>query len=372
MRFFGVLNLLIGVCLVWGQTNVLAPVEIQDPYFLKKVLLLLPDTSSDMSAHWALVPALDTSGQTVVLCNGTEVFRLTQEQSEDLLSEHPDFFSQYQPPKEKTWKPPLVGQKTSWEGLKKASWDDLSGPWYGYQEGLDLHWGVYMPRGERWWIRNYFGADFSRIWTAWRFEVGVDYYQDYMNLQQYIRLYEGNDQFSNWSWHGKVVWKWLSWKVEQAGWVLPEYFWMEKDVEDLYVQWARQEEDTVSSRVIKQFRDGFESSHSMNLAHTLGLRLWYFRYALLVDSDAYLAPVHRFAWEEFPTGFGKAGITLVGCKKVWVPGVWLEFGPLFSFSTGLDSLWKTVHVIPLRVSFQYHNTSHFAFRLQSTIHWGSL
>jgi len=128
---------------------------------------------------------------------------------------------------------------------------------------------------------------------------------------------------------------------------------------------------SAAGTVINQFANGFDKGHGSNLSYALRLRLWYLRYSQIMDSDVYTKSVHRFAIEDFPTGFGTAGVSVVYCNGVTAPGFWLELGPLIDKSVPVQFMWNQAQWYPLRFSLEYLNTTHFRLEMSTRIWFGN-
>jgi hypothetical protein len=365
----GLLIVLVG--LGFCQALPFRPVVIQDTTVLRWVLQPEAQSGELPAGSWSMVPSGDSSNQLIILKNGTEYKRLSENLSIQFMAANSSLFKDQLTPHEVTWRAALESQEPVWNWVFTEPFDKIDGEWFQQVEGLEMERGILSSRGGRWWIRDYWRFEASKIVGKFRAEASLQMFNDYMNIQKELRTFYGSSNFSDYSWGASISWLGATYSFQQAPWVLPEYFWLEKYPDSLFLAATQEEQDSTGGQVISMFKNGISNSHTGNMVHSLDFRLWYFRYKALMDADMYTATVHRFGFEDVPSAFGSWGAFAVNSGDIWVPGFWVEMGPAFTLKVPFLSTWNQGSWFPVRFEMMYENTTHFRIAFNTRIRLGA-
>jgi len=359
MRLSEILVLCLLLIGVGFAQNAPRPVVIEDTALIR--YLLQPELGSDSipAGQWSIVPSSDTSMQLIVIHNGTELKRLSRDVTAQLLIQDPTLFADQVTPREDTWRPALQDPKPNWDWLSTEKLDKIDGPLFQQKEGIEAGYGIQGSRAEYWWIRDYYWLSVAKNFGSFRGAGSLTAYSDYMNLQRDIRTLYGKNSFSNYSWSLSVSWLAFTYKMQNVPWVLPEFFWLEPNPDSLFTLAAAHHSDQAGGKVLSIFQNGVGSDNTNNMAHTLELRLWYFRSSMTIDGDMYTGPLFRVGFEDFPTSGGTFGVFAVGCAGIWAPGFWMQSGSLIDFTLPYLNTWNKFSWIPIRFELVYKNSTHF-------------
>lgn len=366
-----VFSWLFATALVFG--SVPKAKAIEDTTLLRWLLRDEAPTGILPLGDWSMAPVSDSNLRLILFKNGTEYKRLPASQTEQMLRDYPDYFSDTTSPRAENIRPSLQRSRPDWSWIRSESFDRLDGIWFQQDEGVDIGRQIYGSRGQRWWIQDQYYARVAKIFGSTRFSVGLISSTDYMNIQREIRKYYGSSEFSDYSWQFALTWKAFTYQLQSWTYVLPEYYWFEESVDTLWAASRADESKKSKGEVVSQFYNASDSSldagFSSNFTHRFEARLWHMRYSILFDDDLYTSAVHRIGIEDLENPLGTWGAFVVGCNGVWVPGMWLEVGPAFSLKMPLSS-WDHLSWFPFRFEMMYENTSHFRIYFGSRIHWG--
>ncbi|HSQ43187.1 MAG TPA: hypothetical protein VLM37_12985 [Fibrobacteraceae bacterium] len=344
------------------------PVVVQDTALLRWFLQPeLPDSLPLPDGPWTMVPASDSS--LVLLRSSVEYKRFPVQVTRQLVASEPHLFEAQLTSRDETWRPALSVMQPDWSWTDEPM-DRIDGIWFNRDEGLEIRRGLISGRADRWWNRDYWWFGIAKISGSFRGEVFLQVFNDYMNMQRDLREFYGSKNYSDYSWGGSVSWLGVTYSFQRAAWVLPEYFWLEPHPDSLFLKAYRDEEDSAGGKVLSLYENGITSGHTSNLVHSLELRLWHLRYQAIVDGDMYTGIVHRFAFEEVPTGWGFWGAMVVGCGGIWAPGFSLELGPYVNRQLPWIPHWNWLQWYPVRMEFYYRNSTHFHFALSTRFHLG--
>lgn len=317
--------------------------------------------------RWQLVPATDSSGQLVLLRNGTEFSRVPVDKSEQMLKNNPDIFTARESAPELNFRPALARMEPD------LGWVDFSlsldNPQYALPEGVWLGYGGAMALGDRYLMEDRWNLRAAKRIEAAHVELGVALAEEYMNLPRAVRKLYGESQFSDWRFSVSLGLPLVRYTLRTETGALPQYFWLDTGIVDLYNAAVNGVDS--SNKVVSQFENGM-NGHASNVSHTLELRWWALRYRVLFDADVYVAPVHEFAFEGLPMGIGTWDVRVVTCNGRMAAGGAVEFGPYairsFHFATREQHLrWS-----PLRLAVDFADWSHFRMAGSTTFAFDGL
>jgi len=343
------------------------PVVVDDTTQLRQYLLPENPYDSIPVGTWSIVPAGDTTGTLILFFNGTEYKRLPAEETDRLLALDSNLFAKQLSSRAESWRPALQSPTPNWSWIKSESMDHLDGNWFQQHEGLEVGKGMLSSRAERWWIRGMTWARASLIKDDMRAAVGITAYTDYMNMQREIRAFYGKKNFDDYSLDFSLTWKGITYELQQTPWVLPEYFWLEKSPDSLFLQAYHGQTDLASGDVISIFGNGVTKS---NWSQSLKFRLWYARVQLVFDQDLYASTMYRLGMEDMPASFGHWGAFAVGCGGHWAPGFWLELGPWGNFQIPYIPRWDHFRIRPFHFEMAYQESTHFRIGMSTSIELG--
>lgn len=156
------------------------------------------------------------------------------------------------------------------------------------------------------------------------------------------------NHFRNGSFSWTVGLPFIRYEMKQAGWVIPEYFWLEDDM--LSVLDLGEQGETLA-----EMSRRWGKGHKGNVGHALYTKAGHFRFDMYFDGDLYRTSVLRMSLDSLPFIFGTWGVSLTKASDVWIPGAWIETpglsGNLFTYS-GFEVPFA---VEPLRFHFHYWN-----------------
>ena len=368
MRLGGVLVLLSLAACAFAQ-DAPRPVAVTDSVLLR--WLLQPDYANQAlpGGDWSIAPATDTTGKTILLRDGSEFKRLPREVTAQIIAADPDIFSKVLTPRVETWHPVEQQLEPDWSWITAQSFDSINSELFQRKDGIEVGKGYLANRSERWFIRDFTWLEGAVNMGRFRGSVRLTAYNDAMNTQREIRKLYGANNYSDYSFSASVSWLGLTYGIEQAPWVLPEYYWLEPKVDTLLVRAIEGRNDSAGGKVISLFRNKSLAGNSTNVVHKFELRLWHLRYMAIMDGDMYTTTVHRFAFEDVPTSFGQWGVEVVTAGGITSPGFWVEFGPIGNFEVPVPR-WNVLGWSPLRLELMYLDTSHFRLGLSTRIRLG--
>ncbi len=155
----------------------------------------------------------------------------------------------------------------------------------------------------------------------------------------------------------------LRYEIKQAGWILPEFFWLEDDIIAVL-------EHRTAPVTVAQIPIQWDKSHKRNWEHQLYSKIGHVRFTMLFDSEMYGRAIVQLSVDELPSGLGTWGASLTRAADVWVPGAWLHL-PAFQISLFSEKDFEVpVHIGPLHLYFHYWNLRRFNLGGTMVVHFG--
>ena len=301
---------------------------------------------SDISGShiWSIVPATDSSGQYVLLRDGTQFQLIDSANFVAVLGDSASVFRDHETSPEPFFRPSQARQQPYFGWIDfRADW---SNPLLQLPEGLAFRYGGAGSYGERWFNESIWDFSAAKLVGPVHLEATWGATEESMNLQQAIRKEYGSSEFSDWRFSMAAALPYVRYTLRRESGAVPKYFWLDTGIVGLY-QSAVNGEDS-SNNVVSQFSHGMDG-HAWNFSHTLELRWWILRYSMLIDNDVYVAPIHTFGLEGMDMGIGTWDLHLIVCNGRWASGMALDFGP-YTVWNGQKVSWKWK---PLRLEFDY-------------------
>jgi hypothetical protein len=153
----------------------------------------------------------------------------------------------------------------------------------------------------------------------------------------------------------------VRYELRRAGWIVPEYFWLENDL--AAVMDSTEQGSTVVSA---QWR--WNRAHANNVCHYLRFRLGHLSWDLLFDSDIYGGVIASVNIEQIPSIVGTWGASLTKARDVWVPGVWLELPRISRDLFSLGAYRFPLVIEPLRMHFHYWDLRRYNVACETRAH----
>jgi hypothetical protein len=317
---------------------------------------------------YKLAPAINNKSELVVLRNGTELFRVDSLRSTTFLNKNPKIFNRPESELKLTRRKALEEIAPDWDFLKpegenlirQASWKTGVQADYTFAAGVSdkilltdrYRLGV-LTRKEN----LFFGASLADV-------------NQYFNLAHSIRAQAGASRFSEFSWSLTAGIPGVRYEVTRAAWPVPEYFWMEKSILDLYAPadsngFLIVNEDGSArdygeeGEIVNQFGQRLPSDHSLNVFHRLMFKYWIFNYRILIDGDVYATAIQEFYLEDLPMGSGHWGMGFTTAAGVWVPGIKLSFFEWNAANPNLNGQKRKFIYTPILIDFRFLNAKQF-------------
>jgi hypothetical protein len=155
----------------------------------------------------------------------------------------------------------------------------------------------------------------------------------------------------------------IRYEMQQAGWMLPRYFWLEEDVAGVM-------DDRVQGRTLRDAERRWPKSHRRNLSHALKLRFGHCYLDLLFDRDVYRHPIATVRLDSLPSVFGTWGASLTGAADVVIPGVWLSVPSVTPAVFTISGFQVPLTAEPLRIHFYYWNMQRYNLGATLRLHLG--
>lgn len=336
--------------------------EAPAPVTLSDSALIVWLGGDRVDAHWQLVPALDTTGEGVLLRNGSEYARVPEPKFSRLLGANQGMFEARETAPALHYRPALSRQEAV------ADWLDFSlsldNPRFALPTGVRIGYGGASVAGGRPFMEDRWTVGVAARVSEVHAEVEVARVEEYMNLQRAVRRLYGSEEFGGTRVSLSLALPLLRYTARVENGALPKYYWLDSGVVDLYQGASTGSGE--SNAVLSQFENGMEG-HSTNLSHELELRWWALRYRLLLDGDVYTGPVHWVGVSGLPMGIGSWGAHVVWCGPRLASGMELELGPYDLFMRKGKSRTQTLRWSPLRVEFEYADWERLRFAASSTV-----
>jgi hypothetical protein len=352
---------------------------VQNTAILREVQRLAGrEGSIDERLDVILVEPSYSSTELVVLVQGTEAFRLNQEQRSSLYSRFPEIRGSMQ----------LVVQHQ--EALRSGVLGKMFDP------SRMMEYGA-------WKEELYFGYKhdkmFSRILVDRNIiNMGVSgsiANAMYYGLDLEFLWYKGaiNDYYSQWNSSSPFGFKifggfpFVGARIAYTPYALPEFLWLEKDLNSKFGKYSQtlnaslvggdyanhiaavdsMRRETKSTKLFEAPR-GETPASMANMTYTLMFKYGMLHYDLHMNFGWYKAPIHHIYLDGIPLLKGSWGLGVLATAGAFVPGGWIDFGsiPLMSTSfMGRSSLnWK-----PLVIKLYRGQASQFNFSIESQINF---
>ncbi|KMQ50843.1 hypothetical protein CHISP_2194 [Chitinispirillum alkaliphilum] len=140
----------------------------------------------------------------------------------------------------------------------------------------------------------------------------------------------------------------VRYELKQAGWILPEYFWLEDDI-------IAVTDKRVEPRTVGQISRQWDKSHKKNFSHALYFKAGHFGFSMLFDFEMYSRTIYQFQMDNLPSVFGTWGASLTFAADAWIPGVWLDVPKFETVFFRGRNFQVPVEVEPLQLHFHYWN-----------------
>lgn len=146
----------------------------------------------------------------------------------------------------------------------------------------------------------------------------------------------------------------IRYELSQAGWLIPEYFWLEENINHVYDHIAQ-------PAILSQLEREWSRSHKKNISHSFNFKFNRFNIFLLVDKEMYRKPVVRFELDSLEApGSASWGTSLTFACDTWIPGIRFR---LTRFNFNLFPKGKSVFpvsIMPLEFYLYYWNPKRYS------------
>ncbi|MFP4165282.1 MAG: hypothetical protein ACLFQB_15210 [Chitinispirillaceae bacterium] len=342
------------------------PEILKDTGAVKEIsaLLGLSGLASDAEYRFCVQKAKDTSEVLIVFRNGTQIGELSPEQTEDFLKNHPRLGKK----KARTSKKAGLGQfwnKTSFPGIlidKNISFGDKLKALAGlgsWPTGLSFTDNLEIAASRSLITRN--TMSFEYIGSLSYVYAGVGYHGSSFHGPLAGELQD--DSLNNYD-NGSLSWTvgipFIRYEIKQAGWVVPEYFWLEDDINKLLYE-------NREGSTLKTVKRRWGKDHKGNICHALYMKAGHVRFDMIFDSDTYQNSIIQMGLDSLPFIFGTWGVSLTKASDVWVPGAWIETPKISTTLFSFSGYEIPFFVEPLRFHFHYWNLRRYNVSLQTNM-----
>ncbi len=341
-----------------------------NPQILKDSTLLfslgaINDNSADCRA------CLRTTSPPVLVLfkNGTQVSELTPQETERFLAKNPAF--QVSPTVEKksrrdslNWAGKLWGDSSFASTILKPDVSIIGklsktltlGAW---PTGFTLTDNLGCGASTRLVFNNTFRMEY--LGSLFEVYAGVGYERKSLFGILPSELFgDSLNRHINGSWSWTVGLPFIRYEMKQAGYIIPDYFWLEDNINNVL-------HSSHHGSFLKSMDWRWDSKHKDNMSHAIYIKAGYFHLDFFFDGDVYHKSVTRMSFEQLPSFFGTWGISLTKAPDVWIPGGWLQTPqlntPLFRFS----DYEIPIAFSPVRFSFNYWSLRRYQVSAQTVL-----
>ncbi|MFW5813030.1 MAG: hypothetical protein ACOCXC_01780 [Fibrobacterota bacterium] len=297
----------------------------------------------------------DLSGVLIVFRDGTQIGELSQEKTEQFLQRYPQYRQEdrAEPAHRKPNRAEQLWGEESFCALlidenipvkrKLDAFLEL-GSW---PTGFSLADRFDMAASRTLVIRNTVHVDYlGRLFFVY---AGVGFHGSSFHGSLAEELQgDSLNHFNNGSLSWTIGLPFIRYEMKQAGWVIPEYFWLEDDMASMI--YLGEQGETLAGMSRRWSR-----GHKGNVGHALYMKAGHFHFDMIFDGDLYRKTISRVSLDSLPFIWGTWGASLTRASDVWVPGAWIQTPRisvnLFSYS-GFDLPFT---MEPLRFHFHYWN-----------------
>lgn len=306
------------------------PVPVRDPELIRKISALVPlDAACLADQDLEIAPVSAKDPGLVLLCGGTEVGRLTEKQSRSLYAAFPDALAS----------PSQSASSESGDEIGASLSLLRMGEW---PAGIEAQYGVDYAYSSILVRRNMARLEASHNLGRLFLGAGIHHITFKGDLADSIA---GAKSAKSLGGSLSIGIPFLKYTMNYAPHALPEYFWLEQNLKNLYFNRTQAKDD---AKLMK----GFRSDAAGKIGHDLGLKFGYLRYDLIYQPDVYKQAVHRLYLQDFPLLFAKFSMGFYGSGSLFVPGIDLRLFPLSARKLTLGATRLPLTWTPIDV--QYH------------------
>ena len=146
----------------------------------------------------------------------------------------------------------------------------------------------------------------------------------------------------------------IRYELSQAGWLIPEYFWLEENVNHVY-------DHTAQPVILSQLDREWSRTNKKNISHSFNFKFSRFNYFLLFDKEIYRKPVMKFELDSLEApGSASWGTSLTFAYDTWIPGIRLRLSRFNFNMLPKGKYFIPVSIMPLEFYLYYWNPKRYS------------